>query len=129
MEWKMLGMGGVVIAGVLVAIGCPIGFAFLIGGFIVIVTIKGVGPAFAFLGDRSFSVNITYELSVVSLFILMGNLSYSGGLTQALLHSARLWVGHMKGGLLIATTLANAIFGAACGSTTAATAVFGRVDI
>jgi C4-dicarboxylate transporter DctM subunit len=129
MEWKILGMGGVVITGVLVALGCPIGFAFLIGGFIGIVTLKGFGPAFAFLADRFFSVNITYELSVVSLFILMGNLSYSGGLTQSLLHSARLWVGHMKGGLLIATTLANAIFGAACGSTTAATAVFGRVAI
>ena len=129
MEWKMLGMGGVVIATVLVVLGCPIGFAFLIGGFIGIVTIKGFGPAFAFLGDRFFSANITYELSVVSLFILMGNLSYSGGLIQSLLHSARLWVGHMKGGLLIATTIANAIFGAACGSTTAATAVFAKVAI
>jgi tripartite ATP-independent transporter DctM subunit len=129
MEWNMLGMGGVVITVVLVALGCPIGFAFLIGGFIGIVTIKGFGAAFAFLGDRFFSVNITYELSVVSLFILMGNLSYSGGLTQSLMHSARLWVGHMKGGLLLSTTIANAIFGAACGSTTAATAVFGRVAI
>ena len=125
----MLGMGGIVIAGVLVAMGCPIGFSFLIGGFIGIVAIKGFGPAFAFLSDKLFSANITYELSVVSLFLLLGNLCYHAGITQSLYYSARLWVGHLKGGLLIATTLANALFGAASGSTTAATAVFAKVAI
>ena len=129
MDWKILGIVGTLIAGVLVAIGCPIGFAFLIGGFICLVTIKGFGPAFAFLGDRFFSVNITYELSVVSLFLLLGNLCYHAGITQSLYYAARLWVGHVKGGLLIATTLANALFGAASGSTTAATAVFAKVAI
>src|SRR3972149_6468043 len=129
MEWKMVGMSGIVIAGVLVALGCPIAFAFLLAGFVGIFAIKGFGPAFAFLSDKLFSAKITYELSVVSLFLLLGNLCYHAGITQSLYYSARLWVGHMKGGLLIATTLANALFGAASGSTTAATAVFAKVAI
>ncbi len=129
MDVTMIGVIAVVATVVLLLAGMPIGFIFLAIGFGGLAMIRGLGPALSMIGSRPFDVNSTYELSVVALFVLMGHLAYASGITQDIFRTARLWLGGLRGGLVIATTMANAAFGAACGSTTAATAVFGRVAI
>lgn len=129
MDVMLIGVIAVVATVVLLLVGMPIGFIFLIIGFGGLAMLRGLDPALSMIGNRPFDVNSTYELSVVPLFVLMGHLAYASGVTQDIYRTARLWLGHLRGGLVIATTFANAAFGACCGSTTAATAVFGRVAI
>lgn len=120
---------GAIVGVVLLVLGMPIGFMLIFVSFLGVCMIRGLEPSLAFLGDRPYDSNSSYELSVVPLFLLMGHLAYSAGITQGIYNVARHWLGQLKGGLVIATTTANAIFGACCGSTTAATAVFGKVAI
>ena len=114
---------------VLLVLGMPIGFIFLIAGSLGVFMVSGLTPFLGVIGGKGYDINASYELAVIPLFILMGQLTYFSGITEGLYRSARAWLGHLKGGLVMATTVANAAFGACCGSTTAATAVFGKVAI
>ena len=129
MDALTMGLIILALAAVLLVCRMPIGFILLLVGFIGVLMIRGASPALLMMGQRTFDINRSYELSVVPLFVLMGHLTYASGITQELYRAARAWLGHIKGGLVIATTMANAAFGACCGSTTAATAVFGRIAI
>jgi tripartite ATP-independent transporter DctM subunit len=129
MDMVTMGLIAMAAITVLLLIKMPIGLALLLTGFIGLSVIRGLNPGLDMIGSRPFDINSSYDLAVVPLFILMGHLTFVAGITQDLYFAARQWVGHLKGGLVIATTLANAAFGACCGSTTAATAVFGKVAI
>lgn len=129
MSVAIMGLIVVAILVVLLVLRMPIGFIFLFVAFIGMLMIRGADAAFPLMGQRTFDINRSYELAVVPLFLLMGHLTYCSGITQELYVAARNWLGHLKGGLVMATTMANAAFGACCGSTTAATAVFGKVAI
>ena len=63
-----------------------------------------------------------YELSVIPLFLLMGQFATQGGLSKALFRAASAWVGHWRGGLAFAAILASAAFGSVCGSSVASCA-------
>ena len=71
-----------------------------------------------------FSITNSFTLAVIPLFILMGSLATQAALTTDLYRAAYLWLGRLPGGLAMATTLASAAFGAACGSTVVNAAVF-----
>ncbi|MEH0167592.1 TRAP transporter large permease [Roseateles sp. MS17] len=68
-----------------------------------------------------------YELSVIPLFLLMGQFSTQGGLSRALFKAAAAFVGHRRGGLAMAAILASAAFGAVCGSSVATCATITQV--
>lgn len=118
-----------IVFAVLLVLRMPIGFSLLFTGLIGYITIRGVESTLGMVGSRLYDIGSSYDLSVVPLFLLMGHLSFAAGITHELYVAARAWVGHIKGGLVLATTAANAGFGACCGSTTAATAVFGKIAI
>lgn len=113
----------------LIVLKFPVGFAFLLVGFWGFVALRGFDGAFGFLSSKVFSGTASYLLTVVPLFILMGELAFIGGIGEGIYRAARAWLGHIRGGLVMATTLANAAFGAACGMPQAATAVFTKVAI
>jgi tripartite ATP-independent transporter DctM subunit len=71
----------------------------------------------------------SYTLLVLPLFIMMGFFAYHAGITRDLYWMARQWLGHLPGGLAIATIIGSAGFAAACGASTAAAAVMGRVAL
>lgn len=121
----MIGGGGVL----LLAARMPIGFILLLLGFVGVLVVRGADAAITLMGHRTFSVNRSYELSVVPLFVLMGHLTFAAGIGSELFATARAWLGHLRGGLVMATVMANAAFGACCGSTTAATGVFAKVAV
>lgn len=68
-----------------------------------------------------------YELSVIPLFLLMGQFATQGGLSRALFRAAAAWVGHRRGGLAFAAILASAAFGSVCGSSVATCATITQV--
>ncbi len=68
-----------------------------------------------------------YDLSVIPLFVLMGQFATQGGLSRALFKAAAAFIGHIRGGLGMAAILAAAGFGAVCGSSVATTATIAQV--
>jgi tripartite ATP-independent transporter DctM subunit len=84
-------------------------------------------PAFASLQTRLYETGRNYTLSVVPLFILMGNFVTRAGMSQELFRAANAFIGHLRGGLAMATILACAGFGAICGSSIATAATMSKV--
>jgi C4-dicarboxylate transporter, DctM subunit len=84
-------------------------------------------PAFASLQTRLYETGRNYTLSVVPLFILMGNFVTRAGMSHELFRAANAFIGHLRGGLAMATVLACAGFGAICGSSIATAATMAKV--
>ena len=119
---------GVLLA-VMLAIGIHIGVALGLGGILGIYLSINPEAAWAQLATVPFSTTNAFNLAVIPLFILMGSLATQAGLTTDLYRAAYLWLGHLRGGLAMATTVASAAFGAACGSTVVNAAVFTRMAL
>jgi tripartite ATP-independent transporter DctM subunit len=96
-----------------------LGYWYLAGESALLNHVKGV--AFA-----RFSV---YDLSVIPLFILMGQFATQGGLSRALFQFANTLIGHLRGGMAMAAIVACALFGAVCGSSVATAATLGNVAL
>src|SRR5260221_6552605 len=85
------------------------------------------GSAFATAQTKIYETGRDYTLSVVPLFILMGNFVTRAGMSQELFKTAYAFIGHLRGGLAMATIVACAGFGAICGSSIATAATFSKV--
>jgi tripartite ATP-independent transporter DctM subunit len=83
--------------------------------------------AFAVAQTKIYETGRNYTLSVVPLFILMGNFVTRAGLSQELFRAAYAFIGHLRGGLAMATVVACAGFGAICGSSIATAATMAKV--
>ena len=121
---------GVIVACILVFLlitGTHIGVGLGISGFIGILITINERAAFAQVATVPFSTTNSFTLAVIPLFILMGSLATQAGLTTDLYRAAYNWLGKICGGLAMATTLASAAFGAACGSTIVNAAVFTKM--
>ena len=105
----------------------PLAFSMgLVGLFGIGVTI-GWAPAFASTAQVVYETGFAYTLSVIPLFILMGNFVARAGLAHELFHAAYTFIGHRRGGLAHATIAACAGFGAICGSSIATAATMSKV--
>ena len=114
---------------VLVFLGVRVFAAAAITGFLGLLELKGWNVAAAISGTIPHSKTVTYPLSVLPLFILIGFLAFYAGLTGNLFEAARRWIGWVPGGLAVATVFATAGFAAVSGASTATAAVFSRVAI
>ena len=83
--------------------------------------------AFAIAQTKIYETGRNYTLSVVPLFILMGNFVTRAGMSQELFRAAYAFIGHLRGGLAMATVWASAGFGGICGSSIATTATMAKV--
>jgi tripartite ATP-independent transporter DctM subunit len=83
--------------------------------------------AFAVAQTKIYETGRNYTLSVVPLFILMGSFTTRAGMSQELFRAAYAFIGHLRGGLAMATILACAGFGAICGSSIATAATMSKV--
>ena len=83
--------------------------------------------AFTTAQTKVYETGRNYTLSVVPLFILMGNLVTRAGMSQELFRAAYAFIGHLRGGLAMATIVGCAGFGAICGSSIATAATFAKV--
>ena len=113
----------------LIFAGVPIAFAMTAVGLIGVVSIVGWHPALAMLGQVFFDSGRSYTLSVVPLFLLMGNLVVQSGVAGDLYAAANAWLRHRKGGLAMATIVACGGFSSVCGSSLATTATMARISL
>ncbi|MDO8769247.1 MAG: TRAP transporter large permease [Burkholderiaceae bacterium] len=120
---------GFLIAFTLIFLRIPISVALALVGFGGLVTITGWVPALSTMVMSVKSSTMTYSLSVLPLFILMGNLVAGAGISGNLFRAAQMFVGRQRGGLAMATVLACGGFGAICGSSVATAATMSRVAI
>ncbi|HEV7276787.1 MAG TPA: TRAP transporter large permease [Devosiaceae bacterium] len=108
----------------------PIGLAMLVVGVTGSWLVTGTwNPVLAQFKNLTQSTFASYSLSVVPLFLLMGQFASISGMSQSLFRAAATWVGHRKGGVAIATVGACAGFGAICGSSLATAATMGQVAL
>ncbi len=111
----------------LIGLRMPVGAAMLLVGGLGYAAIAGWTPLLATLRSMPFSKFSSYTLSVIPLFLLMGDFATKGGLNRALFSAARAWFGHWRGGLAVATVGGCAAFGAICGSSLATAATMSQV--
>jgi C4-dicarboxylate transporter, DctM subunit len=114
---------------VLMAVRTPIAIAMFVAGCAGYVAQAGWGPLSSFLNTQAFARFASYDLSVIPLFILMGNFATQGGISKALFGFAAAVMGRFKGGLAMAAVLASAAFGAICGSSVATAATITSVAL
>jgi C4-dicarboxylate transporter DctM subunit len=88
---------------------------------------RGWTPAFASTSQVIFETGFQYVLSVIPLFVLMGNFVARAGMARELYTAANAFVGHRRGGLAMASVIASGGFGAICGSSIATAATMTRV--
>ncbi len=114
---------------VLMAVRVPIAIAMFGAGTVGYLLQSGWGPYASFLNTQSFARFASYDLSVIPLFILMGNFATQGGISKALFQFAAGIMGRFKGGLAMAAVLASAAFGSICGSSVATAATITGVAL
>jgi tripartite ATP-independent transporter DctM subunit len=112
---------------VLALLRMPLAFAMGAVGFVGLGVLRGWAPTMANASQVVFDTGFAYTLSVVPLFILMGNLVARAGLAHELFRAAYAFIGHLRGGLAHATVMACAGFGAICGSSIATAATMSKV--
>ncbi|MFH2064165.1 MAG: TRAP transporter large permease [Pseudomonadota bacterium] len=125
----LIGIIGILILMVLIFLETPVGFAMAIvglGGFGYIISFDA---ALNMLAKDLFDVFGSYNLTVIPLFILMGQVAFHAGISSRLFHAAYKFMGHWPGGLAIATIGACAGFSAICGSTNATAATMASVTL
>lgn len=124
-----MGIAGFVILLALMALGTPIGLAMLAVGAVGSMAI--VGPAAVLSGFKSlpYETFSSHTLSIIPLFLLMGQFASRAGLSSALFVAASEWLGHKRGGLAMSTIGACGAFGAICGSSLATAATMTQVAL
>ena len=106
----------------LMALRTPIAISMFIAGSVGYVMQTGWGPFASFMNSMAFARFASYDLSVIPLFILMGQFATQGGISKALFAFTAAVMGRFQGGLAMAAVLASAAFGAICGSSVATAA-------
>ncbi len=123
-----LGIASLPLLLVLIFLRMPIGLAMLVVGLGGTAWVTGGSVVvFAKLKSETYSTFSSYSLSIVPLFLLMGQFATLGGMSRSLFKAAESWLGHRKGGVAMAAVGACAGFGSICGSSLATAATMGQV--
>ena len=94
----------------------PIGFAMILVGVAGIAYLTSIETAVNMLGRQVLTSAASYDMAVVAMFILMGEMAFSAGISDRAYEAAYKWLGKFRGGLAMATIGASAAFAAVCGS-------------
>jgi len=129
MSPETIGLIGISFLFVFLAMRMYIGMAMMVVGFVGIGFLAGWDPAVNLLGLLPMGESKSYNLSVIPLFILMGQFAFISGISTDIYKTVYSWMGHLRGGLAMATVLACAFFAAVSGSSLATGATMGMVAI
>ena len=124
-----IGILGCFILLALLITSMPVAFAMLAAGVAGFAMITSPHAAFSMVTADLFETFSSYGLTVIPLFVMMGQVSFHAGISRRLFHSAYVWIGHLRGGLAMATVGACAGFGAICGSGPATAATMAAVAL
>jgi C4-dicarboxylate transporter, DctM subunit len=129
MNEMMVGILAIVVLLLLFSTGIELGFAMALVGFGGFACLNGFHSAMNLLGRDIFDVITNYGYTVFPLFILMGQIGFNAGIAVRLYDAANKFVGHIPGGLAMATVIGATGFKAICGSSAATSATFASVAI
>lgn len=130
MSLAAIGITGIIaLLAVLFFLGMPVGIAMgLVGftGFCYVVSFKaGLGM----IGSVLWTTFSSYGLTVIPLFIFMGQIAFHSGVNEKLYNCAYAWVGHIRGGIAMSTVMACSAFSSICGSNAATAATMSTVAL
>ena len=123
----MVAILGFVILFILMLLRVPVGMAMGLVGVVGYSYIAGAGPALKLVGQTSMRTVTDYTFGVIPMFMLMGAFVSVSGVSKELFKAANAFIGHLRGGLGVATILACGGFAAICGSSVATAATFSTV--
>lgn len=123
------GLLGFLALTVLIALQMPIGVAMALVGGVGIWWLGGIDLVAYAVGTAPFEAAYPYALSVLPLFVMMGVFATHSGISRKLFDTANALVGHLRGGLGMASVAACAGFGAICGSSLATSATMARIAV
>lgn len=124
-----IGLIGIAIFFALVIVRMPISYAMALVGFVGFSYLTSVPASLDMVAKEIYNTFTSYSLSVIAMFVWMGFLAYYSGIGTSLYVFAYKMVGHLPGGLAIATQVACAVFGAICGSNTATAATMAAIAL
>jgi C4-dicarboxylate transporter DctM subunit len=119
----------VVLMLILLALGMPIAFTTILVGFVGLVLLIGIKGALNSLAIIPFGHICSYLLTVVPVFVLMGQFAFHARISNDLFSVAQKWLSRLPGGLACATVAGCAMFGACTGSSLACCATMGKIAI
>ena len=131
----LVGAAGVVVMFALILmLGMSPGLAMLLTGLVGILTLADAGDFWHTVlngpvGTEMWGTFSSYGLTVIPLFVFLGEIIFHAGYSDRLFRAARVWLGHTRGGLAITTVLASAGFSTVCGSNTATAATMSAVAL
>ncbi|HID98129.1 MAG TPA: TRAP transporter large permease [Thermodesulfobacteriaceae bacterium] len=107
----------------------PVGFAMALVGFAGFAWVVSPTAAISSAGNAVWQTFSSYGLAVIPFFIFMGNICFQAGVSNRLYNTAHAWIGHIRGGIAMATIMACAGFAAICGSNAATAATMSAVAL
>ena len=129
MSPTLAGIVGLALLFVLIFTKMPVGFLMALLGFGGFAYLVSVDAALNLMAKDLFDVFSSYNLTVIPLFILMGQIAYHSGISSRLFSAAHAFIGHLPGGMAVATLGACTGFSAICGSTNATAATMASVTL
>lgn len=130
MNGPLLGVAGIAaMFFILFVLRVPAAFTMALVGFLGIVWVTSPEAAFTMIGSEMWTLFSNYGLTVIPLFILVGEIVHYAGYNHGLYHATYRWFGHYRGGLAMTTIMACAAFSAISGSNTATAATMSAVAI
>ena len=129
MNPTLIGILGIVVMILVFMTRMPVAYVMALIGFLGFGTVVSFNGALNLLAKDFYEVFSNYDLTTIPLFILMGQLAFSSGISRRLYDSAYKFLGAIRGGLAIATVAACTAFGAVCGSSAATAATMATVGM
>jgi tripartite ATP-independent transporter DctM subunit len=124
-----IGFIGIAVMLVLFCTRMPVAFVMGVVGFAGFSILTSVQGGLSMISRSMYEVFVSYDLTTIPLFILMGQLAFNAGISRRLFATAYRFFGHIRGGLAMATVSACTAFGAVCGSSPATAATMATVAI
>ena len=125
----MIGLIGIGVLVVMFFTRMPVAYVMTLVGFLGFAVVVSPAAGFKILARDIFDTFSSYGLTVVPLFILMGQIAFNAGISRKLYDTAHKITGNTRGGLALATVMACTAFGAVCGSSAAVAATMATVGL
>lgn len=122
-------LGIVVLMAVIFVLRMPVGFAMAVVGYLGFALVVNPTAALNAVSSSLWQAFSSYGLTVIPFFIFMGNICFAAGVSERLYRAAYTWIGHIRGGMAMATVMACAGFAAICGSNAATAATMSTVAL
>jgi C4-dicarboxylate transporter, DctM subunit len=127
MSSEMIGIIFIIVMFLLLAIRVPVAIAMAVPGILGIVYMRDWNVLVNVIDTTIMKNSLSYTMTTIAMFVLMGELMNSSGISNSLYDTFKVWFGKLRGGMALATVTAGAMFAASSGSSIATTASLGTI--